>query len=77
LKPQRTEIKHFEFGMPENKYREEYSEYRSGNKIFVLYTFIFSTFSPTEEENEILTIMIFMTVHPTIKNQNALKKQLG
>ena len=40
-----TEIRHFVFGMPENKYREEYSEYRSGNEIFVVHSFHFFIFA--------------------------------
>ena len=73
-----TEIRHFVFGMPENKYREEYSEYRSGNEIFVVHSFQFFLslhFPLTEQENEIPMNMMFMTAHPITKNQNAAKKQ--
>ena len=63
--------------MPENKYREEYSEYRSGNEIFVVHTFqsFYLYICLTEKENEIPMNMMFMTAHPITKNQNVAKKQ--
>ena len=61
--------------MPENKYREEYSEYRSGNEITHFPIFLSLHFPLTEKENEIPMNMMFMTAHPITKNQNVAKKQ--
>ena len=62
--------------MSENKYREKYSEYRSSNERFVVTFYRLSlNFYSTAKEKEIPTNMMFMTVHWTIKNQDAAKKQ--
>ena len=60
--------------MSENKYREKYSEYRSGNERCNILQVIIEVYSTTKEK-EIPTNMMFMTVHWTIKNQDAATKQ--
>ena len=61
--------------MPEDKYREEYSEYRSGNETTHFQNLLSLHFPLTEKENEIPMNMMFMTAHPITMNRNASKKK--